>query len=557
MLLTTSHLGGYLGSGVSFVDFNGDGFDDLTFGHHQGDLKFYIGDGEGYSEIDLEIDNGGGEVKGIAWVDMDNDSDLDLFITYRLSSNQIWLNEGMSFTDISSSCGISQTSNSRSYGMSFGDYNNDGFIDFYICNYHTLIDAMKNELYLNNGDCTFTETTEIAGVGNGYQQTFQSTFIDINNDGFLDLHVINDRVDMYNAFYINNGDGTFEDQAVALNLDLGIYAMSSSFGDFDRDGDMDLYVTNGSDGNHLLQNQILDGSGEFVDVTMNYGVGEYKLCWAADWIDYNNDTYLDLYVASGLNVYSDYPEIAETFPAETNSLYINEGMAPFYSSNEEVPQWPQHTFAIAQGDFNNDGFPDLVSHKLGDYAQLLMSTPNNNYWLKIKLKGTTSNSMGIGCSIQINCIDPYENTIFFKDIVIAGENYLGQNSYWQHFGLKNISIVESITITWSGGVEETFNGPFEVNSHIELTEGGSDEVNPDDEIFGCTYSGACNFQEEATNDDGSCDLICLCGAGTIWDEESSSCIDYNPCPSDIDQNGQTDVDDLLMILIDYGLECPE
>jgi len=105
---------------------------------------------------------------------------------------------------------------------------------------------------LNNGDGTFTDVTEIAGVGNGLHQTFQSTWIDIDQDGLLDLHIINDRIDHLNAFYHNNGDGTFTDMAFAWGVNLGIYAMSSTFGDYDRDGDMDLYVTNGLFGNYLF-----------------------------------------------------------------------------------------------------------------------------------------------------------------------------------------------------------------------------------------------------------------------------------------------------------------
>lgn len=558
MNLITNHLGGFLGTGVSFADFNDDGFDDLSFGHHTGELKFFIGNGEGFEEIDLGISNGEAESKGIVWLDIDNDHDLDLIVTNRLSSNRMWENVNGVMVDISNSCGISLSMSTRSYGISVGDYNNDGFVDLYICNYHTWIDAVENELYMNNGDGTFTETTAIAGVGNNFQQSFQSTFIDINHDGWLDLHVINDRVEMYNAFYINNGDGTFTDMAQSLGLDLGLYAMSSSFGDMDGDGDMDLYVTNGYDGNVLLENHLFDPMEAFSDVTMSYGVGEYELCWAADWIDYDNDSENDLYVASGITVYSDYPAINETFPQVTNSLYVNDGIAPFSNGYADVPDWPQHTFAVAQGDYNNDGSPDLVSHRLGIYASMLRGTPTNNKWAKIKLEGTETNSMGIGARIEVSYYDNFGTSKEKVDHVIAGENYLGQNSFWQHFGLENASHIESITVHWIGGETEVFDGPYEVNQHIILTEGDSSgEANSDSVVEGCTYPGACNYDAEATYDTGSCDFECLCGEGTVWDVDSGTCVGYDDCPTDLNNNGATEVGDLLMILSFHGSSCSE
>tara|TARA_Y100001954_G_C15809581_1_gene604421 strand:+ start:565 stop:2358 length:1794 start_codon:yes stop_codon:yes gene_type:complete len=554
MSLESNHLGGFLGTGVSFVDFNNDGYDDVTLGHYQGDIRFYQGNGEGFSEVFFNIDNGVNETKGVAWVDLDNDSDLDFLVTNRLGANKIWINENMIFTDVSATCGINQSNNTKSYGMSFADYNNDGFVDFYICNYHTWIDAIENELYLNNGNGTFTQTTEIAGVGNGFQQSFQSTFLDINNDGFQDLHVINDRLEMLNAFYINNGDGTFSDKAALMGLDIGIYAMSSSFGDFDRDGDMDLYVTNGSDGNVLFENQFLspDGIPIFNDVTLMNGVGEYEICWAAEWIDFDNDILLDLFVTSGVNLYSDYPAILDNFPEVQNSLYKNNGIA-FYDLSANLTQWPNHSFAVAQGDFNNDGFPDLVSHQLGSYAQMLRGTPSNNNWIKIKLRGTNSNSFGIGSKITLNCVDSDGVPFSMSDVVISGENYMGQNSYWQNFGLKDINHVESITVNWSGGEEEVFLGPFDSNQHLQLIEGGEEQL---DEL-GCKYPGACNYSEAAIIDDGSCDLSCLCGEGTVWDELNGNCVINISCASDIDSSGQIDINDLLLILVNFGMECPE
>lgn len=561
--LETDHTGGFLGTGVSLVDYNNDGFDDLSFSHHQGDLIFYLGNGQLEFTLDpLNIDNNGAEAKGIYWVDYDNDGDLDLFVTNRLAANKVWRNDNDSFTDVSSICGIDQSAFTRSYGMSFGDYNKDGNIDFYVCNYHTWLDALENELYMNNGDGTFSNTTSSAGVGNGFQQTFQSTWIDINNDGWLDLHLINDRVDMLNAFYINNGDGTFTDQSGILGVNIGIYAMCTSFNDFDRDGDMDLYVTNGIDGNVLFENKINE-IGMFIDVTSNYNAAVNMICWGAEWIDYDNDAWSDLYVCSGFSNYTDYPEIFDNFPPLDNLLFTNNGQVPFTPDDEEISDMPQHSFACAQADFNNDGFPDLVSHKVGEYATMLSSTPNNNNWVKIKLEGHDSNKNGIGCKIQVNRLLENGSVQEIKDVVFVGDNYLSQNSYWQHFGLAQSTHIDKIIVTWSNGVEEEY-GPYSSNQNILLTEtsGANNEEGGNDDdceefVYGCTYIKSCNFNSAATFDDGTCDFGCLCGDGTIWDVQQVKCIADTSCNTDVNQNGATEVGDLLLILSSYGSTCPD
>jgi len=553
--LITDHTGGFLGTGVSFVDFNSDGYDDLSFGHHAGELKFFQGDGSTLVVVDLGIDNQGAESKGIIWADFDNDGDQDLFVTNRLASNRVWRNDNSVFIDISSTCGISQSIESRSYGMSFADYDNDGFLDFYICNYHTWIDDVENELYRNNGDGTFSETTIIAGVGNGLQQSFQSSWIDINNDGWMDLHVINDRLDMPNAFYINNGDGTFIDMAEYMGVDLGIYAMSSTFSDFDRDGDMDLYVTNGMQGNVLLLNS-LDEYGEFYDVTNSSMTSVNNLCWAANWIDYDNNGWDDLYVTTGFAVYTDYPAVLDDYPESLDILFTYDGMFPFINSGTTMPQTEIHSFAVAQGDFNQDGFPDLISHKVGNKALMLKGVPNDNHWAKVLLQGTTTNINGVGCEIKLTCDIQTSGLLENMKVVFAGENYLGQNSYWQHFGLGIATEIETISVTWMGGVTETF-GPFDVDQSIILVEGSSGNPQDPTSTLGCMYMKACNYNEDATEDDGSCDMSCLCGDGTVWDILTGNCIGYIPCPSDVNQNGATEVGDLLIILTEYGASCEE
>ena len=533
LLLYTDHTGGFLGSGVSFADFNGDQIDDLTFGHHAGQIRYYQGDGVGFEEITFNIENDLSETKSVLWADIDNDGDQDFLITNRLASNKLWLNDGnMMFTDVTSTCGISTSINSRSYGASFGDYDNDGFLDLYVCNYHTDVINIQNELYHNNGDGTFTDVTLSSGVGNGLQQTFQSTWIDIDQDGLLDLHIVNDRLAMLNAFYHNNGDGTFTDMAIAWNVALGIYAMNSCFGDYDRDGDMDLYVTNGLEGNSMLSNQ-MNESMSFVDVTYDEGVQVNQLCWGACFIDHENDTWLDLYVATGISFYTVVPEVFESHGVIHNAFFSSSGTSPMLSFSEEIPSSDQYGFSIAKGDYNNDGFPDLVSHNIGGHATVLSATPNGNHFLKVMPQGTTSNRDAVGAEVMVYHSDG-QNTGLNEvelDVVFCGDKYLSQNSRFLHFGLGSSTQIDSVVVQWPGGMSESFEW-LSIDDSVVLVEGTSNQYCPSPSSF--------------------------CGTGTEWDAETETCIsviELNPCVTDLDFDGNTAVSDLILLLSQFGVIC--
>ena len=537
LLLETDHTGGYLGSGVSFADFNGDDIDDLTFGHHAGQLWFYEGynnqTGIGFQEATLNITNSQSETKAVLWADIDNDGDQDFLVTNRNASNKLWRNEGgLQFTDISDISGISTQDDTKSYGASFGDYNNDGFLDLYICNYHTYVDVATNELYQNNGDGTFSNVTNLAGVGNGLAQSFQSTFIDIDLDGHLDLHLINDRFDYPNVFYKNNGDGTFTDMATNWGVSLTVLSMSSSFADYDRDGDMDLYVTNGSNGNFLMRNN-LNTYGFFDDVSEQEGVEVGQICWGASWFDHNNDRWPDLYVATGITVYTEIPSVFDDSGYQPNQFFINDGWSPMTNASLSTPLNDQYSFAVATGDYNNDGFPDIVSHKIGNHAIVLAGIPNENHYLKIRPQGVNVNRDAIGAVVKV-----YHTGGVEMDVVFCGDKYLSQNSRHLHFGLGTSAQIDSVVVQWPGGSKEVFAEVL-IDTTVVLIEGTSIDSDINDE---CP------------------DPWFFCGNNTFWDESTFTCIsifDEDGCPSDVNKDGFTNVTDLLLLLVDFGSICTE
>ena len=131
-------------------------------------------------------------------------------------------------------------------------------------------------------------------------------------------------------------------------------------------------------------------------------------------------------------------------------------------------------------------------------------------------------------------------------MVFSGDNYLGQDSYWQHFGLGSSTEIESISVKWSNGVEVVY-GPFDANQHLILEEPQS--------VVGCTYLGACNYSPNAVEDDGSCDLTCICGENLYWDSETQKCLPISTCPTDLNFDGATEIEDFLILLSEFGLGC--
>lgn len=550
LMIQTDHTGGYLGTGVSFADFNGDGKDDLSFGHHNGLLRFYEGTGVGFEELDLQLDFPAVESKGVLWADIDNDGDQDLLVTCRLAPNKIYINQGgLAMLDVSSSCGIAQD-NRRSFGACYGDYDNDGLLDLFIANYSYSSDLPGNELYRNLGGGVFEDVTSEMGLGGDWLQSFQGQWMDHDRDGTLDLHVIRDREIYSNLFYENgtlNEEGIFQEIASEIGLDVGINCMSTSPCDFDRDGDLDLFLSGGIEGNVFFEN---NGLGEY-SLIDNPTVVMNNTCWAASWMDVDCNGWQDLHVTTGIASFTDYPSVLFQYPAVYDALFMN-GIGGLTEEGGMLDVSSSLGFSTATGDLNQDGFPDLVSHSIGETAKVWSGTPNENGWIKIRPVGTLSNRDGVGTKLEL-WID---GVPFYRE-TYCGENYLGQNSRWEHFGLGVETEVDSIEVQWSSGIVDVYY-TVSGNQSLVVTEGET-AVQCTDGCSGCTYTVACNYNTDALEDDGSCDFSCwfddnVCANGTVWNAALQQCVEN--CPSDVDGDGLVNVEDLLLLLLSFATFCP-
>ena len=446
------------GAGVSFVDFNQDGWDDLTF-CEDGVIKFYANNQGQATLQDLGI-SVQENAKHPIWVDFDNDGDLDFFITQKDFPNRLFeCNPDGSFTDITVQAGF-PLFDDPSYGASWADYDNDGDLDVYVCNYvylYTGNDEYQyyNHLYRNNGDGTFSDVTEFSVTSDGISLSFQSVWFDADNDGFQDLFVIND-LEHANRLYHNNGDGTFSDISEASGLDLPIMdAMSASVGDFNNDGLFDLFITNVAIQSCALM--INNGDLTFANIANTSGTTINQLCWGALWLDYDYDRDQDLYVCE--NHYA--------FPDQHNPLLRNDGDNTFTNIGASNLLFDQtNSYCCAKGDWNNDGFLDIaVNNWEWNNASLWENSGAAYNPVLVSLEGVYSNKMGVGAEISV-----WVDGIPDKRLHKVGENYMGQNSLVHRFGTAGHNQLDSLVIAWPSGIKDVILNPTD-GSNYHVVEG--------------------------------------------------------------------------------------
>ncbi|MCG8326186.1 MAG: FG-GAP-like repeat-containing protein [Chitinophagales bacterium] len=420
--------------GVAFGDYNNDGMEDIYISRHTLPNLLYkaIGDGQ---FIDVAEQAGvafSGNTTVSTWGDIDNDGDLDLYLGNRIETNVLYLNNGNgTFTDITEAAGVNSGHSTRA--VLFGDIDQDSYIDLYVANMNA-----PNYLYHNNGDGTFTNIVEEANAQD-FGVAMGSLFFDYDNDGDLDLYLTHD-ANQPNILYRNEGDGTFSNTSAFSGANIAAQGMGVDFGDINNDGQLDLYITN------LYSNELLlnNGDGTFDLVTETANVGDMGMGWGTVWLDCDNDGKHDIYMSND-----------SYFTPFANILYQNNGDGSFTNISEgSVLESMYGGYGVAAADVNRDGLIDLFQANSGtnDHNQLFLNqSQNQNHWIKLKLKGTESNAAAIGARVTI-----HSNGTMQVDEVCAGSGYASQNSFLLHFGLAGQEVVDLIEIRWPNGLEESY-----------------------------------------------------------------------------------------------------
>ena len=486
------------GNGAAWLDYDNDGNLDLLIVNGStrehimqgGDpiVALYRNDGKGHFK-DVTASSGlarRGWGMGACVADYDNDGFPDVYVT-AFGPNVLFHNNGNgTFTDVTRLARVGDTR--WSTGCAFGDYNRDGFVDLYAANYLAFDEAKISKrgelpncrfmavdvfcgpkrltgepdvLYRNNGNGTFTDVTQAAGVKDPGYYGFGVLFSDLDNDGWPDIYVANDSTP--NLLFHNNGNGTFSEQGLitgaALSGDGREQAgMGVDAGDYNGDGFLDLVVTNFShDYTTLYENSAL---GLFTDVAYSSGLavgaGRY-MGWGIGFVDIDNNGLLDLFVANG----HIYPEVDRhglgTTYLERKQLFQNMGNKRFRDITDQVGGGlllEKSSRGAAFGDYDNDGDIDVVVINLDDRPTLLRNdTVGGNHWVTIQLAGTKSNRDGIGARVQIDAGGSRQTTE-----VRSGGSYLSHNDRRAHFGLGTADRVERLQIRWPGGLVETVTG---------------------------------------------------------------------------------------------------
>jgi hypothetical protein len=550
---------GYVGQGSGFVDLDSDGDPDVVLiGRSDGRIGVFENIGGGIF-VDHTLTSGIPTTiiqdEGFSAADYDADGFIDLYITQANNRpNFLLRNNGgnFTFTDVTLASGATDGLKVHT-GSSWGDYNNDGWPDLYACSY-----GQNNSIFRNNGNGTFSNQTLALGVGGGGALSFLAAWTDYDRDGDVDLYLSNDRAPLSfppNVLWQNNG-GTFTNVSAASGAGVSLFSMGIGVGDLDDNLYPDLYVTDintwDSNGGSLPYdgfNQLLlnQGDGTFVESADAWAVDNRITSWAAIVFDWDNDGYKDLYVNNQF---------------EPNALFHCTGAPPCVNVaaalGVEAAYDPVYdlgandlpdkaSFNSAVADVDGDGDLDLLVNNLGYRAELFI----NN-------EGSTRNWVRydiVGLHPNRNAIGANVEvtaagrTQFYENY--AGANgYLGQNELVIHVGLGDAEVADTTVVRWpSGGPTRTLTG---------LPAQQRWKIYPPSRL--CDHDGDGVDHDDfvefagcfATGFSTGCEMMDFDGDSGIWTDDLDAC--FGGTPSDCNGNG---TEDLAEIVLDLGLDADQ
>ncbi len=462
---------GYQMTGQAWADYDNDGWSDLFVTGGLAPSVLYRNNGDGtfsVSPLSEQVSLPDVWTGGAVWADYDNDGWKDLYVLAH-GANVLFHNEGgQEFADVTEVSGVGDRGKGTT--AAWADYDGDTLLDLYVANWSCYpacdpVDFAQSQdrLYRNNGDGTFEDVSQSLQLEKLLGAAFSVAFIDYDDDRDPDIYVVNDKLQnpIGNVLWRNDGQGDdgwlWTDVSQETGADVVLHGMGLAVGDYDNDQDLDLFFTNMVDPSVLLESE---DSVTFVDRTADAGVpivASEQVGWATSFLDYDNDGWQDLFVATTAFILFTPMQgplgMLFEFP---NFLYQNQGDGTFVDLSP--PSWtetPRPSIGFASADYDRDGWMDFVTGDWNQGYRLYRNqgkTDDAGHWLQIRLiGGKRVNRDAIGTRVYLRLTDGRK----LMQEVRAGTSLGAGNETMLHFGLGEAA-VQTATVVWPNGLKRTY-----------------------------------------------------------------------------------------------------